>query len=205
MSLRVCCAALILIAGQISAGSAVVMAQPASPDVASAIRPDSAPGWTPTESQKQNALKAASEYFSKLDEARYNDAYAMMSDTNRRYVSAEQFVRNNQQFHSRSGPLQQRRFIKITWGKDPAAAPVRGIYAAVDVASRYANVDRHCGFVILYQKSADDGFEVMRQESNFIDNTMAEKIEKQKSRAELDRMWAQLAANCPNYNLPNNG
>ena len=47
----------------------------------------------------------------------------------------------------------------------------------------------------------------MRQESNFIDNAMAEKIEKQKSRAELDRMWAQLAVNCPNYsnNLPNKG
>jgi len=204
--LRVCCAALIVITGQAPVGSAPALAQ-AAPPVASAIRSDSAPGWGPTETQTQNALKAAGDFFSKLDAGRYDGAYGMMSDANRRYMSAEQFARDNQEFRSRSGPLQQRKFLKITWGKDPASAPVRGIYAAVDVASQYANVDRHCGYVVLYQKSADDGFEVMRQESNFIDNAMAEKIEKQKSRAELDRMWAQLAVNCPNYSnsLPNKG
>jgi hypothetical protein len=207
VSLRVCCAALIVIMGQASVGSAPGLAQAASPDVASAIMSDSAPGWVPTETQKQNAIRAAGDFFSKLDAGRYDSAYGMMSDANRRYMSAEQFARDNQEFRSRSGPLQQRKFLKITWGKDPASAPVRGIYAAVDVASKYANVDRHCGYVVLYQKSADDGFEVMRQESNFIDNAMAGKIETQKSRAELDRMWAQLAVNCPNYsnNLPNKG
>ena len=42
-------------------------------------------------------------------------------------------------------------------------------------------------------------FEVMRQESNFMDNATAAKIERDKTRAVLDHTWAALAANCPNY------
>jgi hypothetical protein len=60
-------------------------------------------------------------------------------------------------------------------------------------------LDRHCGYIVLYQRSANDRFEIMRQEANFIDNATAQAIEQQKSRAELDKLWARLAANCPNY------
>jgi hypothetical protein len=73
------------------------------------------------------------------------------------------------------------------------------VYAAVDIATRFANVDRHCGFVVLYQKSPGQDFEIMRQESNFIDNATAQNVERQQSRAALDHMWAGLAKNCPNY------
>jgi hypothetical protein len=52
---------------------------------------------------------------------------------------------------------------------------------------------------VLYQKSSEDRFLIMRQESNFIDNATAEKIEGQKSRLDLDKIWANLAVNCPNY------
>src|SRR3954454_18549720 len=114
VSVRVCCAALIVMPGQVSVGSTPVLAQAASPEIASAIRSDSAPGWVPTDTQKQNALKAAGDFFSKLDAGRYDSAYGMMSDANRRYMSAEQFSRDSQEFRSRSGSLQQRKFLKIT-------------------------------------------------------------------------------------------
>jgi hypothetical protein len=171
------------------------------------IRSDSEPGWLPSEDQRRDVIKFTSDFFSKLDSGRYDSAYTMMSEANRRALPLQQFVRENQEFRDRSGPLKQRNLLKVTWAKDPAAAPLRGVYAAIDIASRYANIDRHCGFVVLYQKSPADGFEVMRQESNFIDNASAQKIERQKSRAELDKAWATLAANCPNYDakLPKGG
>jgi hypothetical protein len=59
--------------------------------------------------------------------------------------------------------------MKVMWTRDPPSGPFPGIYAAIDIASHYANVDRHCGYVVLYQKTVSDGFEIMRQESNFID------------------------------------
>ncbi|MBR1120217.1 DUF4019 domain-containing protein [Bradyrhizobium lablabi] len=182
----------------VAAGVSTAAGQRALPDVPSAITSDSTPGWAPSESQKQNALQAARDYFSKLDNERYDNAYAMMSEANRRTVPAEQFTRNNKDFRSRSGSLSQRSLLKVTWTKDPAGAP-RGIYAAVDVGARYSNVDRYCGYVVLYQKSAGDSFEIMRQEANFIENAVARDIEQKKSRAELDNAWAKLAANCPGY------
>ena len=199
MSVRLSCAALIAVVG--IGGSALAQGTASNsitPEIS--VRSDSAPGWLPSENQRRDVIKFASQFFSDLDEARYESAYRMMSESNKRLLPAERFIRESQQFHDRSGSLKQRSFLKVTWAKDPAAAPFPGIYAAIDVASRYENIDRDCGYVVLYQRSDGDRFEVMRQESNFIDNATAQKIEQQKSRAELDKIWAKLAANCPNYN-----
>lgn len=197
---RVSCAVLIAVAAGI-AGVATAAAQTTSPKIFTEINitADSAPGWVPSEKQRQDVVETAGDFLSKLDQGWYDGAYAMMSDINKRSAPFEQFSRHYQTFRVQSGPLTQRTFLKVTWTKDPASAPAPGIYAAIDVASRYQNVDRHCGFVVLYQKNDADKFEVMRQESNFVDNAMAQKIEQQKSRAELDKLWARLAMNCPNY------
>ena len=192
-------ATLIVAAAGPAIGAAVAQGTPAniSPEVN--ITTDSAPGWLPSASLKQEALNVANDYFSRLDEEQYERAYAMMAEINRRSVPLQQFTRQNHELHERSGPLKRRDMLKITWTKDPAAAPFPGVYAAIDVAAYFANVDRHCGFIVLYQKPAGGNFEVMRQESNFIDNVTAQNIERQQSRAALDTMWAKLAANCPNY------
>lgn len=191
---------LIIVAGGI-AGIGGVQAQRAPSNAPGAINvtSDSAPGWIPSERQRQDVIKSASDYLSALDEGRYDGAYAMMSELNKRTLPFAQFVDRNQKIHAQSGPLRQRSILKVTWTKDPAAAPLPGVYAAIDVASQYESVDRHCGYIVLYQKNDGDDFQVMRQEANFIDNAMAQKIEHEKSRAELDRLWAKLAANCPNY------
>jgi hypothetical protein len=200
VSARLSCVVLIAIVAVI-VGAGAALAQTASSKIFSEINVtrDSAPGWVPSEKQRQDVIKAAGDFLSQLDQGRYDAAYAMTSDISRRSVPFEQFSRQDRTFRAQSGPLAQRTFLKVTWTKDPTSAPAPGIYAAIDVASRYQNVDRHCGYVVLYQKSDGDKFEVMRQEANFIDNAMAQKIEQQKSRAVLDQMWAKLAVNCPNY------
>jgi hypothetical protein len=197
---RLSCAILIVIASEI-AGTGGVQAQlaPSNAPATINITSDSAPGWLPSERQRQDVIKSVGNYLSALDEGRYDGAYAMMAEGNKRAVPFQQFVDGSQAFHARSGALKQRSILKVTWTKDPAAAPQPGIYAAIDVASRYESVDRHCGYVVLYQKNDGDNFQVMRREANFIDNAMAQKIEQEKSRAELDRLWARLAANCPNH------
>jgi Protein of unknown function (DUF4019) len=194
------CAVFIAIASGIaSVGAAVAQGTSSNTSSEISVTNDSVPGWLPSERQRRDVIKSANDYLSGLDEGRYDGAYVMMSELNKRGMPFEQFVRQSQSFHARSGSLKQRNFLKVTWTKDSAAAPLPGVYAAIDIASRYGNIDRHCGYVVLYQKSENDSFQVMRQESNFIDNVMAQKIEQQKSRAELDKIWARLAANCPNY------
>jgi Protein of unknown function (DUF4019) len=163
------------------------------------ITSDSAPGWRPSESQQRTVVKAAGDFFSSLDRGEYEQAYAMMAEPNRHLQPLQQFISQNQTFHARSGALKRHTILKVTWTKDPPRGPFPGVFAAIDIASQYTNVDRHCGYVVLYQRSANDRFEIMRQEDNFIDNATAQAIEQQKSRAELDKLWARLAANCPNY------
>jgi hypothetical protein len=192
--------AISVIAGLAAAiGTAAAQGQTSRTATEINITSDSAPGWRPSESQRRDVITAATEFFSDLDEGQYERAYAMMAEPNRRSLPVQQFVRQSEAFHARSGALKQRTILKVTWTKDPPSGPFPGVFAAIDITSQYANVDRHCGFVVLYQKTGGDRFEVMRQESNFIDNATAQGIEQQKSRAELDKLWGRLAVNCPNY------
>ena len=64
--------------------------------------------------------------------------------------------------------------------------------------SRFANVDRHCGYLVLYQPPSGGGFQVMREESNYMDNATAAGLAAQ-SPVAAEQAWVKLSANCPNY------
>lgn len=163
------------------------------------ITSDSAPGWIPSETQEEQVILATKDYFFALDSGQYRTAYEMMAPMNKQYVPYPQFMEQSRRFRDQAGPVLSRSTLKITWTKDPANGPFPGIYAAVDVAGKFENVDRECGYLVFYQNPSGGGFQLLRAESNFIDNATAQNIERTKSRAALDEMWASLSANCPNY------
>jgi hypothetical protein len=163
------------------------------------ITRDSAPGWIPSEELAREVKETADRYFNAIDGGRYREAYGMMSAGYKAMLSYEQFEQQSKKFHAQAGPLKQREVLKTTWTKDPANAPYPGVYAAVDEVATYVNVDRQCGYIIIYQRPGGGALEVMRVESNFIDNALASQIARTRSSAELDRMWQAIAANCPNY------
>lgn len=74
---------------------------------------------------------------------------------------------------------QQQRALEVKWSKNPASTTLPRIYASVDVAARYADADRSCGYVILDQKSPDDRFEVMQRDNNIMSNKLADRIERE--------------------------
>ncbi len=133
-----------------------------------------------------------------MDSGRYAEAYAYLDQLNRQ-ESLDEFAARLKKFNTLAGRVKGRDIIKITWTKDPKLAPKPGVYAAIDLVSRFTNIDRHCGFVILYQSPAGGDFYVMRSEDNFLDNATANSIAKQKSASGVDEAWAQVSANCPNY------
>ncbi len=145
--------------------------------------------------------EAVNGYFAAIDSGRYQEAYDMMSDANKAQLPYGQFRQEGEQFKAQAGPLQLRKLLKVTWTKDPASAPYPGVYAAVDETASYRNVDRQCGYVIIYQAPPGGALNVMRTESNFISNASAAKIAQTQSPAELNRLWAMLSANCPNFEL----
>jgi hypothetical protein len=163
------------------------------------VTSDSLPGWIPSEEQETLALTAMNDYFSAMDNEKYTQAFGMMTEIMRQSLPEDEFLDYKRAFHAQAGPLKDRQIVKVTWTRDSANAPLPGVYAAVDVASHFANIDRHCGFVVLYQKPSGGSFEIMREESNFIGNSQAKDIVAKKSQAALDNIWATMATNCPNY------
>ncbi len=163
------------------------------------VSKDSAPGWSPSVDQSRQAIDSTRHFLSSLDEGRFTEAYAWMADVNKKDQSLAEFTRETARFNALSGPVKERRILLVTWTKDPPVAPYPGIYAAVDLASRFANVDRHCGYIVLYQPPTGGSFVVMRRENTYLDNATAQKMEKERSRAEVESAWAQASRHCPNY------
>lgn len=163
------------------------------------ITSDSAPGWLPSLELEQAVLRATQDYFDAIEAGDPARAYAMLTPEHRRQLMLSTFFEQARRQRDAAGALRDRRILRLTWTKDPAGAPLPGIYAALDIASRHARIDRECGYLIWHQRSEGGPFKLMRTESNQIDNVTAERIVGQKGQAELDRIWSGLSTNCPSY------
>ncbi len=172
---------------------------PAAPARIVNITSDSAPGWLPSTDQARAATEAALAYLAAKDAGRAAAAYAMLEDGNRALQSFADFARALADFNARAGAVTERRIVTVTWTKDPAQAPKPGVYAAIDIVSRFANIDRDCGYVVVYQPPAGGAFRVAREEENLMTNADATVIERQHSEAGVEAAWSQLSARCPNY------
>jgi len=169
-------------------------AQTAAPEFN--ITTDSAAGWVPNADLQQQALAAMTAYFAAVESGRYRDAYAAMAPINRESVPFDDFEQRAKTFRTAAGDLIQRRVLKVTWTKDPSAAPLPGVYVAIDLSARYAKVSRQCGYIVLYQAPSGGPFQVMRTEDTHMSDADAAKLDPK----ERDRTWGRIAATyCPNY------
>jgi hypothetical protein len=163
------------------------------------VTSDSAPGWLPSKDQAGAASKAVLDYLAARDAGHADAAYAMLEDGDKALQPFADFSRDLANFNARAGAVAERRITTVTWTKDPAQAPKPGVYAAIDIVGRFENIDRYCGYVIVYQSPAGGPFRVSREEANFMTNADAAAIERQKSRSAMEAAWSQLSARCPNY------
>ena len=163
------------------------------------ITSDSTRGWIPSADQRAQVPNVVQNFLSKLDGGFDIDAYGLLTDGQKKSEKFNEFAKRLSQFNAQAGLVKERRIVKITWTKDPANAPVAGIYVAVDLVSRFANIDRHCGYMVLYQSDARAPYLVMRREDNYMSDEQAHQIELKHSELAVNETWAKLARNCPNY------
>jgi hypothetical protein len=163
------------------------------------VTSDSAPGWLPTEELESEAKETLFRYLGAEDSGHFEQAYALMADSDRQLQSFSAFAANLAKFNQAAGPVKERNILKITWTKDPAQAPAPGVYVAIDLISRFANIDRGCGYVVLHKPPTGGSFEVVRDEGNYLNNDVAKLIAEKQSPAAVEQKWAELSANCPNY------
>jgi hypothetical protein len=157
----------------------------------------SPPGWAPTVEQEKQALEAALNYLTARDEGRYADAYGMLTQAMKSHLPEDQHAAEARRFNALAGAPLDRRIIKVTWTKDPAGGPFPGAYAAIDVTATYANVDRHCGYVIAYQAPDAGKFLIMRTQEAYVVNAAFD--DATEDGQDVDAIWRQVSRACPNY------
>lgn len=181
----------------------LILAAPAPQEAAPemGITTDSLPGWQPSAEQAQAVLRASQEYLDALEAGDPARAHAMMTPESRARTPLSAFFQQSERTRDASGPLRARRYVRISWTRNPAgAAP--GIYAVVDIAARHAKVDRECALLLWYQRAEGGPFKLMRADNAQIDNFTADRIAGQKGEAELDKLWMQLSARCAPTGTP---
>jgi hypothetical protein len=162
------------------------------------VTSDSEKGWLPSEALERQARKTAVDYLADTDSGKYAEAYAFLADIDQKDQPFPAFSNSLRKFNKRAGPSVERRIVTVTWTKNPAQAPLPGIYVSLDLVSRFANIDRHCGYLVLYQAPSGGDFRLMREESNFMDNATAANISEEKTA----QAWASAYSHCPGYKPP---
>ncbi|HEY1890359.1 MAG TPA: DUF4019 domain-containing protein [Steroidobacteraceae bacterium] len=164
------------------------------------VTTDSTPGWLPSAEQRAEVPVVTHAFLSALDRGDPATAFALMTSGQKALQTFAQFARRLARFNSQAGQVKERRIIKITWTKDPQNAPALGIYVAVDLVSRFTNIDRDCGYIVLYKPEHPHiPFRVARQEDGIMTNAQAREIAAKQSPEAVEALWAQIARNCPNY------
>jgi hypothetical protein len=128
----------------------------------------------PTAEQDAAVERQTLAYFAARDAKKYQDAYAMFAESQKKTVAFDGWAERVDKFNTVAGAVISRTVRKITWYKDPpGTAP--GVYAAADYSSKFANADFHCGYVA-WRVGADGALELVREEENFIDNATMKRV-----------------------------
>lgn len=133
------------------------------------------PQWNPSPEQERLIERLTYAYFSAKDTLNYREAYSLLSATQQATMPFERWRSMIETFNSKAGNIRSRRIKKITWYKDPPQAPSPGVYAAADFVSEFTNIEIHCGYVVWHQQQ-DGLFRLVREEENFIDKEMQQKL-----------------------------
>ncbi len=158
---------------------------------------DSKPGWIPSPELEKQAVDTALAYLAAMDTGHVDAAWAMLDPPNQQKQPLPAFAQRVTAFNAVAGKPLQRRITKLTWTTDSPQAPAPGVYVALDLISRFESVDRHCGFLVLRQAPLGGPFRVVREEEYFFRDS--ETKEMAAKGQDVDAVWAQLSAHCPNY------
>ena len=162
------------------------------------VTSDSQPGWIPTEEQQKAVEQTIQRYQQLEDNHQVEAAFAELADAQQKHFTKAGYEDFLIKYVS-TGKIIGHKTLAITWTKDPKGGPFLGTFAAVDIVSKYEDVDRECGYLVVYAAPNENVFKIMHEEINRMTNANAKAIVEQKSQVEVDKAWKELSARCPNY------
>lgn len=159
------------------------VASPRPPTVSTGNRDSQ---WRPTSAQVQHVERQTLSYFAAKDGRKYQEAYALLSATQKQTLPFDRWSTLAEEFNSKAGEVRGRSIRKVTWYKDPPNTQP-GVYAAADFSGLFDNAAAHCGYVVWHEQ-ADGSFLLVREEQNFLDKATEAKLkpsEREKVRAQF--------------------
>lgn len=160
--------AVLLLKQQIRCESTATSPATAASSASAQEASNTATAWQPGEAEKTQVALLTQQYFRHKDRGDYSAAYAMLSPDMQRGTSLERWSVQRADFSARAGEVKDRSIRKITWYKDPPSTPLRGVFAAVDHAGVFQNIDIHCG-VLMWHQQPNGSFKLLREEEHSID------------------------------------
>ena len=137
----------------------------AATPVASSGNPEG--NYVPSQAETERMMAATQRFFDAKDKGDFATTYALLDTGTKDAISPDKWSELSRDFYLKSGPLVSRKYVKVTWSKDPAGAPAPGIYAVIDYVSHFQSVDIECGYVAWYEH-ADGSFLLAHEQTGFI-------------------------------------
>lgn len=133
------------------------------------------PSWRPSAADNRAVLAATRSWFAARDQARYGDAYAMLSEGMKAAAPFEDWREAARRFGEKAGTVRDRRITRLSWYVDPPSAPAPGLYVAADFSADFADLEFVCGYVV-WHREADGAWRVVREEQNILDRADARAV-----------------------------
>ena len=133
--------------------------------VAAAAQAD--PDWEPDAVLQGRLLGATYGYFAAKDQARYADAYQMLSPRQQATSAQSDWTAAAREFNGEAGPVRSRRVVEISWYNHPSDAPEPGIYVAADYSAEFEKLEFVCGY-LMWRLLPDGSFRLVREEQNLV-------------------------------------
>lgn len=123
--------------------------------------------FRPSDRDIAEAITAFDTFQNFRDRGKLNEAYAMLTDSNRQATPWRDWVLIQKSSLQKHGADVSRQVFRISWYPNPPSANQTGLYVALDFASRTQGGGFRCGYVILLTKP-DAGQRVARTDDTFI-------------------------------------
>ncbi len=145
------------------------------------------PAWQPGELERVQISLQSYRYFQAIDQADYLAAFGTYASTASSRLKFKDWKQQHEFFRLQAGVEVTRNITRITWYPSPDAEDPSRMIAAASFTGKSSTILLLCGR-LLWQRSAEGGFELIAEESRFISRSEAKTMNAEALLQRRDKM-----------------
>ena len=108
--------------------------------------------YKPSDRDIDEAIAAFDAFLNLRDVGKLSDAYAMLTEANREMTPRSDWEQMQRSAQQEFGADLSRQIFRISWYPNPPSADQKGLFIALDFASKTQKDGFRCGYVVLLKK-----------------------------------------------------